>query len=79
MLKYMLKVCADGVCGWYVLMVCADGMLRGEVHDEMKECANVLSVCGREHEKKTADGARKPSFYRNPDTRAVTPPDLFFP
>ena len=42
----------------------------------MQDCANVLKVCGREYEKKTADGARKPSLYRNPDTQGVTPPDL---
>ena len=42
----------------------------------MQDCANVLKVCGREYEKRTADGARKPSIYRNPNTQGVTPPDL---
>ena len=47
------------------------------MYNEMQDCANVLKVCGREHEKKKAGGEKKPSLYRNPDTHAVTPPCFF--
>ena len=43
----------------------------------MQDCANVLKVCVREYEKKTADGSRKPRLYRNPVTQAVIPPENF--